>query len=87
MNQGELLQKAERYFPGACLGMMSLPPDLRMVMVRGHGSKLYDAAGNEYLDYMLVEPVEEPWSSHDVWATELVSGIGLTGLVFSFLPP
>lgn len=53
MNQHDLLQKAERYFPGACLGMMSLPPDLRMVMVRGQGSKIYDAAGKEYLDYML----------------------------------
>ena len=53
MNQSELLSKAERYFPGACLGMMTLPDDLRMVMVRGQGSKLYDAAGREYLDCML----------------------------------
>ncbi len=53
MNQHELLQKAERYFPGACLGMMALPADLRMVMVRGQGSKVYDAAGKEYIDYML----------------------------------
>jgi glutamate-1-semialdehyde 2,1-aminomutase len=51
--QDELLQKAEGYFPGACLGMIALPPDLRMVMVRGQGSKLYDSAGKEYLDYML----------------------------------
>jgi glutamate-1-semialdehyde 2,1-aminomutase len=53
MTQHELLQTAERYLPGACLGMMHLPPDLRMVMVRGQGSKLTDAAGKEYLDYML----------------------------------
>src|SRR5213083_2597005 len=53
MNQQELLQTAERCLPGACLGMMSLPPDLRMVMVRGQGSRVYDAAGREYLDYML----------------------------------
>jgi glutamate-1-semialdehyde 2,1-aminomutase len=53
MDQHELLQKAERHLPGACLGMMALPPDLRMVMVRGRGSKVYDAAGREYLDYML----------------------------------
>lgn len=52
-DQHELLQKAERYFPGACLGMIVLPADLRMVMVRGQGSKVYDAAGKEYLDYML----------------------------------
>jgi glutamate-1-semialdehyde 2,1-aminomutase len=53
MDQTELLHKAESYLPGACLGMMALPPDLRMVMVRGRGSKVYDAAGREYLDYML----------------------------------
>src|SRR5437868_13708376 len=53
MDQAELLQKAEHYLPGACLGMMALPPDLRMVMVRGQGSTVYDAAGKEYLDYML----------------------------------
>src|SRR4051812_23185824 len=53
MDQNDLLQKAERYLPGACLGMMSLPPDLRLVMVRGQGSRVYDAAGKEYLDYML----------------------------------
>jgi glutamate-1-semialdehyde 2,1-aminomutase len=53
MNQADLLQRAERTIPGACLGMMALPPDLRMVMVRGEGSKVYDAAGREYLDYVL----------------------------------
>lgn len=53
LEQNELLAKAERYFPGACLGMMVLPTDLRMVMVRGEGSKVFDAAGKEYIDYML----------------------------------
>ena len=51
--QQELLDIAERYLPGACLGMMSLPSDLRMVMVRGCGSKIYDATGKEYIDCML----------------------------------
>src|SRR5262245_42325827 len=53
VDQPELLQKAGRFLPGGCLGMMMLPADLRMVMVRGQGSKVYDAAGKEYLDYML----------------------------------
>lgn len=39
--------------PGGCLGAMALPKDLRMVMVRGEGSKLYDADGKEYIDYVL----------------------------------
>src|SRR5262245_32907985 len=53
VDQPELLQKADRFIPGGCLGMIALPADLRMVMVRGQGSKVYDAAGKEYLDYML----------------------------------
>jgi glutamate-1-semialdehyde 2,1-aminomutase len=53
VDQRELLEKADRFLPGGCLGMMALPADLRMVMVRGQGSKVYDAAGREYLDYML----------------------------------
>jgi len=32
---------------------MPLPADLRMVMVRGQGSKVHDAAGKEYIDCML----------------------------------
>jgi glutamate-1-semialdehyde 2,1-aminomutase len=52
-DQRELLQTAERCLPGGCLGMMMLPADLRMVMVRGQGSKVYDAADKEYLDFML----------------------------------
>jgi glutamate-1-semialdehyde 2,1-aminomutase len=53
LDQHELLEKPERYIPGASLGMMTLPTDLRMVMVRGLGSKVYDAAGKEYVDYVL----------------------------------
>jgi hypothetical protein len=43
VDQRELLQKAERFIPGGCLGMIVLPADLRMVMVRGQGSKVYVA--------------------------------------------
>lgn len=53
VDQREMLQKADRFIPGGCLGMIGLPTDLRMVMVRGQGSKVYDAAGREYIDCML----------------------------------
>lgn len=52
-SHADLLTIAGRYIPGASLGMMSLPRDLRMVMVRGCGSKIYDADGNEYIDFLL----------------------------------
>src|SRR5262249_24320127 len=53
MDQHELLRTAERHLPGAWLGMMPLPPELRMVLVRGEGSRVYDGAGGGYLDSRL----------------------------------
>lgn len=53
MPQQELLARAEALMPGGCLGAMTLPKDIRMVMVRGKGSKLTDANGKEYIDYVL----------------------------------
>ncbi|MBI2523660.1 aspartate aminotransferase family protein [Candidatus Peregrinibacteria bacterium] len=53
MDQRELLRRAEDVIPGACLGAMHLPKDLRMVMVRGEGGRIYDADGKEYIDYVL----------------------------------
>jgi glutamate-1-semialdehyde 2,1-aminomutase len=51
--QSDLLDKADRYIAGAALGMMHLPRDLNPVMVRGQGSRLWDADGKEYIDYLL----------------------------------
>jgi glutamate-1-semialdehyde 2,1-aminomutase len=48
-----LLEKARRYFPGGALGTFLLPEDLDFVVVRGEGSKVYDARGRAYLDYVL----------------------------------
>ena len=53
MNQSNLLEKAERYIAGAALGMMHLPRGINPVMVRGRGSRLWDADGKEYIDYLL----------------------------------
>jgi len=52
-DQRELLEKADRYLVGGCLGMFHLPPEVAMVSVRGAGSRIYDAAGNEYIDYVM----------------------------------
>lgn len=49
----DLLAAAEEVIPGACLGAMSLPKDLRMVMVRGERGRIYDAEGKEYIDLCL----------------------------------
>ena len=48
-----LLEKAARYFPGGVLGTYRFPRDLAFVVKRARGSKLYDASGREYVDYLL----------------------------------
>lgn len=53
MDQKELLQQAESHLPGACLGAMTLPDDIRMVIARGDKSKVYDEDGKRYIDYVL----------------------------------
>lgn len=48
-----LLEMADRVFPGGCLGIFSLPDEMRFVAARGRGSKIYDESGNEYIDFVL----------------------------------
>jgi len=52
-SEADLLARADRLFPGGCLGIFSLPKELRFVAAEGRGSKLYDVDGNEYIDYVL----------------------------------
>ena len=49
----ELLEKARKYLPGGALGTFLPPEDLDFVVMRGQGSKVYDAAGRAYIDYVL----------------------------------
>ena len=53
MNQQALLAKADRYFAGGTLGAFHLPPDVAMVFSHGQGTKIYDADGKEYVDFLL----------------------------------
>jgi glutamate-1-semialdehyde 2,1-aminomutase len=49
----DLQRKAEKYMPGGTLGIVNLPERIRPVMVRGSGSRVWDSAGKEYIDYVL----------------------------------
>lgn len=49
----ELLDLADRYLPGACLGQNVLPRDLTFVVARAEGARLWDVAGRTYLDYVM----------------------------------
>jgi glutamate-1-semialdehyde 2,1-aminomutase len=48
-----LQSKASRYLPGAALGVLHLPDNLRPIIVRGEGARLWDTTGRSYIDYML----------------------------------
>jgi 4-aminobutyrate aminotransferase-like enzyme len=49
----DLLTTARRVLPGGALGTFLPPPDLEFVVARGQGSRVYDADGRGYLDYVL----------------------------------
>jgi len=53
MTQDELLADAGRYLAGGGLGLFQLPADLNLVVARGEGSRIWDLAGKEYIDYHL----------------------------------
>lgn len=86
-DQSELLASIDRYMPGACLGMMALPPELRMVMVRGSGSKLYDSEGNEYLDYMLGSGPMILGHAHPEIVSAVQQQVGLGSTYFALNEP
>lgn len=53
---GGLLGKAERYLAGGLLHhatLGNLPDDLRTVVARGQGGKIWDVEGREYIDYVM----------------------------------
>lgn len=51
--QAELLALAGKYLAGGGTGLFVLPPELNLVVERGRGSRVWDVAGREYLDYHL----------------------------------
>jgi glutamate-1-semialdehyde 2,1-aminomutase len=51
--QTELLALAGRYLAGGGTGLFVLPPELNLVVERGLGSRVWDVAGREYIDYHL----------------------------------
>jgi glutamate-1-semialdehyde 2,1-aminomutase len=51
--QAGLLADAGRYLAGGGTGLFVLPPELNLVVERGKGSRVWDVAGREYIDYHL----------------------------------
>ena len=49
----DLLDKADRYLAGGCLGSFRMPDEVATVIQRGNGCRIYDTEGREYIDYIL----------------------------------
>ena len=49
----DLIEKADRYLAGGCLGSFRMPDDVATVIRRGNGCRIYDTEGREYIDYVL----------------------------------
>ena len=53
MDQRELLARAEKIFPGGILGTFRFPEGLEFVAGHGRGARVWDLAGQEYIDHVL----------------------------------
>ncbi|MHC1729578.1 MAG: aspartate aminotransferase family protein [Syntrophobacteraceae bacterium] len=42
-----------KVFPGGSLGEYNLPPELSIALCRGQGARVFDADGNEYIDFTM----------------------------------
>jgi len=52
-SSNEFGSRSWRVFPGGSLGEYNLPRELSIVLSRGRGPRVYDALGNEYVDFTM----------------------------------
>jgi glutamate-1-semialdehyde 2,1-aminomutase len=51
--EADLVERAQKVFPGGSLGAFALPSGQETVMTRGLGAELIDSHGRPYIDYIL----------------------------------
>ncbi len=83
-HQDDLLRDAGRYLAGGGLGLFQLPPALNLVVERGAGSRVWDMAGREYIDYHLGSGPALLGHAHPA-VTEAVQSRLSKGTTFYFL--
>jgi len=82
--QAELLNDAGKYLAGGGTGLFILPPELNLVVARGEGSRVWDVAGREYIDYHLSSGPALLGHAHPA-ITEAVNAQLPKGTTFFFL--
>lgn len=82
--QARLLAEAGRYLAGGGTGLFVLPPELNLVVARGEGSRVWDVAGREYLDYHLSSGPALLGHAHPAITDAVAAQLG-KGTTFFFL--
>ena len=82
--QKQLLDDAGKYLAGGGTGLFVLPAERNLIVARGEGSRVWDVAGREYIDYHLSSGPALLGHAHPA-ITAAVSGQLPKGTTFFFL--
>jgi glutamate-1-semialdehyde 2,1-aminomutase len=79
----ELLEKAARYLPGGTAGNTSFPSDLQFLAREGHGSRVWDVSGNEYIDWLMGSGPMILGHAHPAVVEAVTQAVGLGSTFFT----
>ena len=96
----KLLERAAQVLPGGSLGNLRLDDEYAFVVREGKGSRIWDASGNEYIDYLLgsgpavlghahpavVSAVEEALRKGSTFFTQNEYAVALAGEIVDAVP-
>jgi glutamate-1-semialdehyde 2,1-aminomutase len=96
----QLLKRAAQVLPGGSLGNHRLDDEYAFIVKEGRGSRIWDASGNEYIDYLLgsgpavlghahpavVSAVEEALRKGSTFFTQNEYAIALAGEIIDAVP-
>ena len=79
----ELLEKAASYLPGAHTGNMLVDQEHLFILREGKGSRVWDASGKEYIDYLLGSGPMVLGHAHPAVVAAVVEAVGRGSTFFA----
>ena len=79
----ELLEKAASYLPGAYTGNMLVDQEHLFILKEGKGSRVWDASGKEYIDYLLGSGPMVLGHAHPAVTAAVVEAVGKGSTFFA----
>ena len=79
----ELLEKAASYLPGAYTGNMLVDQEHLFILREGKGSRVWDASGKEYIDYLLGSGPMVLGHAHPAVVAAVVEAVGKGSTFFA----